>query len=195
MIRAGGWTQQVPSPWSFWETCTSCGLTPTHELILTNKPGETEREEGGVSGVGNCELQNMIYGVLCHYPAQEKFRICLDHKQCSMLWAQCFLIQDYPWSGLLVVYVLDKYETRGECYVKPREVWIESENQHQDPACRGRVNAVSHVKSDHRTVFILSLPCISAHNTEICGPSWTCSEPSDIQISEGEVCPIRTELG
>ena len=53
--------------------------------------------------------------------------------------------------------MLDKYETRGECYVKPREVWIESENQHQDPACRGRVNAVSHVKSDHRTVFILSL--------------------------------------
>ena len=132
-------------------------------------------------------------------PAREKFRICLDHKQCSMLWAQCFLIQDYPWSGWLVC-VLDKYDTRGECYVKPREVWIESENQHQDPVAWMLWAMLKAITGQYS-----SYPGISLHNTEICGPSWSALSPEIFRYqwkkfvqseqSMGSNWPIRTKRG
>ena len=119
----------MPSTRSFWETCTNCGLTPTHELILTSKP--RGRREGGRRTEwqrGNCVAKHDLWGLVSL--SREKFRICPELTQCCV---QCFLIPDYPWSGACV---LDKYETRGECYVKPHsapwEVWIESENQNQD---------------------------------------------------------------
>ena len=98
------------------------------------------------------------------------------------------------------VCVLDKYETRGECYVKPREVWIESENQHQDPVAWMLWAMLKAITGQYS-----SYPGISLHNTEICGPSWSALSPQIFRYqlkkfvqseqSFGSNWPIRAKHG
>ena len=166
---------QVPSTRSFWETCTNCGLTPTHEMILTNI--NREREEGWEWVAWVTVLQNMMYGSMYHYPGRNSELVPITHN------VQCFLIQDYPWSCL--------------CWTNTRRVanvmlsrtrTMRCLNRIRKSESRTRVNALSHDKSNQRTVLILS----RHHNTQICGPS-SCPEPPDIQIAEAR--PMRGRHG
>ena len=160
-----------------------------------NREGEERQDEGGLSGSVVIVLQNMIYGVLCHYPGRNSGFAPNSHNVVfNVSWFQITReVAPVCWTNMRRVANVMLSHTRT----------LRSLNRIRKSESRpaGRVNALSHVKSDHRTVFILS----RHHNTEICGPSHS-SKPSDIQISVvymlsqseasmGVNWPIRAEQG